>query len=355
MSAGPTDPLILDIYGADGVSGHSLVPYALLDIGNGVWWALVYDSNYPDDANHHVVFSTTTNTWNYDLGENNGIWSGGEDSHSIGLIALSKYAEQVECTWCSSSLVDTIWLAGQGHLLITDSLGQRIGYVGSQFLSEIPGAYANVVPGGLGIPSEPLYYLPVAGTYTILLDGQTLNQKQTTLSEPSSLSFFGPGFAVSVEDVMVTSSSQDRLIVSTDGRQLDYQSNRAEEVTLSLMPEGANESNEFQVTGADIGPGQIVRLIDNSSNQQFSFNNAQAGSGAYDLKISQVNASGEHIFVHKGISILASDTQYANYGTWDGGLGAMALLIDHGSDGTIDETVLLNNQVSLLYLPLILK
>ncbi len=35
--------------------------------------------------------------------------------------------------------------------------------------------------------------------------------------------------------------------------------------------------------------------------------------------------------------------------------GAMLLQIDHGSDGSIDQTVPLNNQAGRLYLPLLLR
>jgi hypothetical protein len=355
MSGGAPNPTTLLVYNGERSSGHSIVPYALQDRGNGVWWVSVYDNNYPNDENRHVIINTTTDTWSYDLGVSIGTWNGDANAHSFGVIAISAYSVQPVCPWCTSTLVDELWLAGEGHLLITDSQGRRIGYTGSQFVSEIPDAYANVIPTGLGTASEPVYYLPITESYTILVDGQTLNNLQTTQTEPSSVSLFGPNYAISVDGVIVTSVSQDIISVSVDGKQLDYQSNRDEEVTLSLMLEGAGESSEFKIMGADIGSGQTMRLADNTSNHQFSFNNAQGGGGVYDLEIIQINASGKQLFIHKDITIDAGDTQFTSYGTWDGGLGAMDLLIDHGSDGTINETIVLDNQVFLIYLPLVRK
>jgi hypothetical protein len=152
---------------------------------------------------------------------------------------------------------------------------------------------------------------------------------------------------------MVPSTSADSVQVATDGKQMEYLSGGSGAMTLSLMLDGAGESSEFQVAGADIPTGQTVQIADNQLTHQFVFDNSQADSIIYDLKIMLVDSSGEHIFMHHGIPILASDTYYSNYGTWDGGMGGMEMLIDHGSDGIIDETVVLDNQVYRVYLPMI--
>jgi hypothetical protein len=86
-------------------------------------------------------------------------------------VPLSIYAEQPECPWCETTQVEQLSLSGQGHLLVTDSQGQRIGYVSSQFVEEIPGAFAKRILADVGTPMEPVYYLPTTETYTILLDG----------------------------------------------------------------------------------------------------------------------------------------------------------------------------------------
>ena len=68
-----------------------------------------------------------------------------------------------------------IWLAGgAGHLLVTDPLGRRIGYLGTERVNEIPGARADDIPGGLGTPLEPMYTVPAGQEYKILLTGTRL-------------------------------------------------------------------------------------------------------------------------------------------------------------------------------------
>jgi len=88
------------------------------------------------------------------------------------------------------------FLAGQGHLLITDSDGRRLGYVGGTFVSEVPSAVGSVLPGGLGLPGGPIYYLPLTETYTIQVSGQAL-----MATEPVAVSQVGAGYVAWVEDV----------------------------------------------------------------------------------------------------------------------------------------------------------
>jgi hypothetical protein len=242
-----------------------------------------------------------------------------------------------------------VWLAGQGHLLVTDTQGRRIGYVGDQFVNEIPDAYETIVIGGLDVALEPIYTIPLSDTYTILLDGQTLTQTETV-----AVTQFGPGYATSVDDVALGPASQDHLTVALDGTQLAYRPNGHEEVTLALALDGASEGNQLQVKGADIGAGQVVTLTADVDSGQLVFNNAQAGGGEYDLEIKHISVAGEQTFVHAGLTISATDTHYVEYGAWDGS-GPMTVHVDHGSDGTIDETLEVYNQAHRMYLPLIMR
>ena len=107
--------------------------------------------------------------------------------------------------------------------------------------------------------------------------------------------------------------------------------------------DGADASNQLQINGADIGAGQVVTLTADVSNGQLVFNNAQAGGGEYNLALRRVSAAGRQEFNHTGLAISATDTHYADYGAWDGS-GPMTLYVDHGSDGTVDETYVLENQ-----------
>ena len=357
MSNGAPDPTTLTLTKA-GAGGHAITPYAIEDYGNGLFHVKVYDNNWPGDGNRYVVFNTNLETWSYDLGGRLGVWSGNSTSNNLGVVPVSLYGIQPTCFWCwpaqagsaaTTTTGNQVWFNGAGHLLITDSQGHRIGYVGSQFVNEIPSAYASPFLTGLGIEQEPIYSLPAGESYTMLLDGQTLTQTQT-----AAITHFGPGYAVAAENVALSSTTRDLFTVSADGRQLAYQANNTKETTLTLALTEANQSNRFRVQGIDIGAGQNVKLSVDALARQLVFANKQPGGGQYSLDVKRVSMAGENWFAHGDIAVSSLDTHYLNYGAWDGS-GPMTVGIDHGSDGTIDETRILTNEVTLVYLPLIAR
>jgi alpha-tubulin suppressor-like RCC1 family protein len=352
MSSGAPDPMFLILYERQYELGHAVIPYSIEDRGHGVYWVRVYDPNDPDDLERYVAIDDVHDTWSSNLKHTPGAWTGDAGSHNLGAIPISTFNQDPDCPWCDNGLpwsLGQVWFGGQGHLLITDAEGRRIGYVGAQFVDEIPDAFGFAPPGGLGIPSEPTYHLPLTSTYTILVDGQTLTETETV-----AITQFGPGYAAWVEDLELGPSSQDQLMIAPDGTQLAYQSGENRQATLALALDGVSASHQLQVNSTDIGAGQTVTLTADVGSGQLVFNNAQAGGGEYGLEIKRVSAAGEQWFAHAGLVISATDTHYMEYGAWDGS-SPITLQVDRGSDGEMDETLLLDNQVRLVYLPLTLR
>jgi CARDB/Carboxypeptidase regulatory-like domain len=359
MSGSISNPPSLILYGAEGI--HAVAPYAIQERDDGVWWVYVYDNNHPDDANRYVEINTTThiNTWKYDFGIRRGgrdvVWSGTANSKSMSMVPLSTYEEPPSCPWCivpsiqSGSSEGQIVLNGQGHLLISDAQGRRLGYVGNQFVTDIPGAFGSALPGGLGIPLEPIYHVPLGGVYTILLDGQTLTQP-----EDVAVNQIGPGYAISVEDIPLRPTSKDQLTLASDGTQVTYHANEPIAATLTLALDHANTGYRLQIKGVDIGANQAVTAKVNTTEGMLIFDNARASGGTHNLEINRVGTAGIQTFFHANINISPGDTHSIKYGAWDGS-GSMVLQIDRGSNGTIDQTIRLENQRRPIYLPVVLR
>ncbi len=104
------------------------------------------------------------------------------------------------------------------------------------------------------------------------------------------------------------------------------------------------------MVGAEIGTGQPVTLSAQESTGRLVYSNAQAGGGEYGLFVQRVSASGIQLFAHNALTVAGGDTHYAAYRSWNG-QGSMTLQIDYGSNGTIDETRTLTNQVKRVFLP----
>jgi hypothetical protein len=356
MSADPPDLMTLFVRDEEDGPGHTLVPYAIEDEGNGQYCVRVYDSNHPDDAHRCVSIDILDETWTYFF-LNKHVWLGVADSHTLGIVPISQYERApASCPWCSGTEAQSseaalgqIWLRGGGHLLVGDSRGRCIGYVDDQFIDEAPGAYASVIDGGLGTKTEPIYTIPLTDTYSILLDGQTLTQTVTT-----AVTQYGPGYAVSVADVALTPGSADELVIVPEGTGVAYQPSSAKEATLTLALDYIAESYQLSVREADVGAGQLVTMTADSVTGRAVFDNSQTDGGVYDLSVRRVSSTGSEWFAHAGIAVSAGDTHYADYEGWDGE-GALTLQIDRGSDGSIDEAIPLENELERVYLPLVAR
>ena len=81
-----------------------------------------------------------------------------------------------------------VMMNGDGHLLIQNSKGQRLGFDGKKIVNEIPGARFTVPRGGAGVKVEPVYYLPKGEAYNITIDGETV---KAGTAGSSTVSIFG--------------------------------------------------------------------------------------------------------------------------------------------------------------------
>jgi len=240
-----------------------------------------------------------------------------------------------------------VWTDGEGHLLITDSLGRQIGFVGDAFVNEIPGAYASPVLGGLGAGREPIYSIPLDDTYEVLV-----NNPPTEILSPSSIALFGSEHVIKVDGLSPGSSSQGLLTVNPDGTQVSFGADGAQEVSLTQVLEGVDDGLVFLFQGVDLSSGDQIQLDTDLVGGVQEFINGLTGGGLYNLMFKQSDQNGQEAFIHNDVGISPTDTHFVNFGDWDGS-GTMSVEIDFGSDGSIDDELLLSNQLIRIFLALI--
>ncbi len=100
--------------------------------------------------------------------------------------------------------------------------------------------------------------------------------------------------------------------------------------------------------------GDIIAFSTDAVVGNLILDGSHLSSGEYSLNIRRVDNAGESLFNHTSISISDSDTHIFNYAEWNG-IGSIVLEIDSDSNGSIDETLYLENQLPLVFLPLIYR
>ncbi len=343
-----SNPINLGVCKFDGeiITGcHAITPYAVQENGSGIYLVWVYDNNYPEDSNRQVIIDTNDETWQYTMGSGLGTYYGNANTQTLIPVPISVFAQQSE--YPSSGLIDEYLtsVAENKKPLFTNSLGQRIGYVDDEFINEIPGASRSFIAAGDG---SALYSLPADDTYTITLNGQDLSE-----AEAASLSQFGPGFAVSLDDLNLSPGGQSNLTISPDGAQVSLQSGEDQpEASLALARDGEQTSTEFQIAEAEVSAGETLSLTADDVTGAMIFQNGETASTAYQASISRSSESGRELFLAKDLSAAPGETYAFDTASWFGPDG-MTMLVDENGDGSFDSSMYLDNQAAYLFVPLI--
>jgi hypothetical protein len=325
-------------------------------MGEGIYRVYVYDSETPGESEHFVEFNVRADngrgTWKYASAlDSNVIWSGDGDADNIAVVPISSLRKigGTRCSWCDKMSINEIWSSGNIQLLLTNAHGQRMGFGDGTFVNEIPNAYEFWPFSDLDLPVQPIYTMPISGNYTI-----QVNENDIESPHSASVTQFGPNYAVGVNNIQHPTGSQDELVISPDGNTIEYTADVSAEMSISFAMSSESDSSKYQIHGADVGTEQSIATSVNTETNRVVFSNAQSDGGTYDFEVNRINDTGLYTFTHALLDIGSGDTHYIDYSAWDG-VGSMILDIDTGSDGTIDETVILENQANRMtvYLPLI--
>ena len=95
----------MGIYKRDRTGGHAITPYAVEDRGDGVYWIMVYDNNYPGAA-RAIEVNTKTDTWNYSGSTNPaeaaGKYEGDAETKTLELAPIAPRLGQQDCPFCDT-------------------------------------------------------------------------------------------------------------------------------------------------------------------------------------------------------------------------------------------------------------
>lgn len=346
------DPTVVAVrhYEPDGTRvGHAVSPYAVEDKGNGLYYVWIYDNNYPGQE-RYIEVDRNRNTWKYGFAATNPAqdpnpWSGDADDNLFGATRISLRARQAQCPWCQNNAQDgtdsmtKIGLLGGGDLRVTNSQGQRLGWVDGNFVNEIPGAQDFMLDGGLGAPSVPFYFVPTNDVYEMTMDGSGLER-----TADSELFIFGGGKSLNIDNITLAPGETNTLLLEGNLNAFTFDPEAAEESQITLTLNGAEEDYYFGFDGMQVDAAEMLlfTLDENSGRLRVdSDNSSQADT--YDLTIKRVGAKGMQIFENQNIAFGGGETQYIDYEAWDG-QDALSIGVDENDDGTVDQELSEENE-----------
>jgi hypothetical protein len=343
--------------------GHCITPYAVEDMGDGLYHVLVYDSNFPGLIKY-VEINTKEESWRYHTAANPGQaasdYVGDTSTNSITLQNLAaRELETYGCPFCpdnseraslhhaSRSSAPTkkeqvgFALTGEGEYLITDPNGKRIGYdfAKSRFVNEIPDADVIPVMGGLGknVPAE--YHLPRTSStkpYTINVAGKSIDHEVD-----ADLDMEGPGFFVGFQDLLVDPGENLTMTISPNGRELSFTASQDGEtptILITIATGHKDPSYFFEIGGIKLSPGKTFTMKLDLEKQKLFFKDNDAKRDAYDVLVARVNPDGtRNFYEHHDLEIAKKTDNYEmDFGKWDG-KGEMCFEDDDEGNGFDDD------------------
>ena len=341
--------------------GHAIAPFAIEDMGEGVYHVHVYDSNYPRE-DKFVVIDTENETWRYhtasDPTKTASDYVGSATSQTLGL--KSQAARELDvygCPFCSDSNERaslhhasakkakkdqvSFVLTGEGETLVTDPNGRRIGYdfAKNRTVNEIPEADVVPIEGGLGKNIPPQYRLPHMSSpkpYTISVGGKAIDKEVD-----ADLDMEGPGFIVGFAGVLLDPGENLSMTISPNGRELSFTASADGEtpsIFITIETGKKKPSYEFEIGGIKLDAGKTVTMKLDLEKEKLFFKDNDPDRDLYDISVTRVNPDGTEDYYENDDLDLAkkSDNYEMDFSKWDG-KGDMCFEDDENGNGFDDE------------------
>ena len=337
--------------------GHAITPFAVEDMGEGVYHVHVYDSNFPG-LDKSVEVDTGDETWRYhtasDPTKTATDYVGNATSQTLGL--KSQAARELDvygCPFCTDdserhhasskkpkkSQVSFV-LTGEGETLITDPNGKRIGFdfAKNRTVNEIPEADVVPLEGGMGKNIPPQYRLPhmsSAKPYTITVGSKAQSKVD------ADLDMEGPGFLVGFQDILLDPGENLTMTISPNGRELSFTASADGEtptVFITVETSRKEPSYDFEIGGIKLAAGKTVTVKLDLAGEKLFFKDNDPDRDPYDVAVTRTNPDGtQNYYENDDLELPGkSDVYEMDFSKWDG-KGDMCFELDDENNGFADE------------------
>ncbi len=344
----------IGIYKEDGSGGHAITPFGVEDRGDGLFAVLVYDNNYPGET-RELYIDTRDNSWLYEASINpqveSELYTGNADTYTLDLTPTSARLTQQDCPFCEgggfslgggklaaqTQPLNQVFLDGEGHILIEDENGNRLGYVDGKIVNEIEGAsFTAFRMDASGNAPEPVYSLPATLDVTISIDGSDLSEETLT-----DLVLIGPGYSIGLEGIYLEPGQVDTAYFYPSDEMIAYEteSDESPSIVFGIENPDAEADYYFEVYGADmVGGGTITVWLDSAAGDLLINAEKLNGEGAFNFYLTRISDEYEDEFYAEEIILAEGALVYINYAEWsDDNPEGIYFGVDLDGDGVIDD------------------
>jgi hypothetical protein len=325
---------------SSGTSAHSVVPYKMTRIGSSPQFSLkLYDNRFPSTTKT-ITIDSLANNWTDNTGLGWGTQTSGcyLEPESGDLLSPPLFGESpVQYPAGDSPLGDSsrvfVYNTEKADILITSAGSGQAGFQDTMSFNNIAGAVV-IVPPDAAVHPPAGYDLPV-GNYSLELSSFT--------DTSAYVYFFTDSTIYSYRRSGTLNSETDNLSLSEEGLGLENpdQSEKIVDVRTLILQDSTAEK-KFTTDGMQISAGGSVQIGEKDRNKLLIKNYGAASD--YNLNISAASTGYKAVFLHNSVP-LDQNSGHQIVPDWNNlESSPVKILIDLGNDGTIDDSIFVDNQ-----------
>ncbi len=319
--------------------GHSVNPYRIETAsGNpNIEYVYVYDNNHPDVTTMRLLIDKSSGLWHYpDLG-----WAGSANCY-LELPSENFYHAPIlqiksECMESLSDGASTgvlFFATPNARIGIFNQAGQGIGYVDSVF-STIPSG-VPIIPF-TGYPHPPIGYYVKSEPYSIRMSSYSDSSMHfASVADTTMFIYYRSG---------VDTAQSDRISYKRDGIRIENADPQTKTVNLkTVMVRDTSAQKVFSVLNCPILQEDTIQM-DALNGQSIRLTNI-GSEKHYDLSLRIVSSDSKQEFEHRDITLgnKSAQTIAPRWNTLS--TSDVDIYIDDGNDGTIDDSISIQNQIT---------
>ena len=353
-SKSPRNLYRIGIRKEDFSGGHAITAYGVRDQGNGIYWIMVYDNNYPGQE-RYITVDTNANTWEYEASINPfvepDLYKGNPDNPMI-IAANEPRMEVFPCDFCSDAATGSkggsylaqaaprynqIWTEGYVNVELEDDQGRLIGYdKDGKFVNQISEAQVKSFLSATLSEVPPVIEMPVGLGFTAYIYGDS---KAGDI--PASLVMIGQGFYIGIDDLNLAPEQLDQLAFDGEGDFLTYTTDAEESPDIIVGIEKPQADFELVLKAASTSKGTDIHVLFDQKEDPFAFQTTSDAPAEFWISITRIGTDGEEETFDTGNATLTVDPDKMMlfyFGDWGGQGSNLIVGYDENGNGEIEES-----------------